>query len=231
MVDGMSLYLDLMEKVLTDTIYDPTGERGEGRDWPSRAHTMVGRARLHSLRMLVEDVVEAGVPGDLVETGVWRGGACIMMRAALKSLNVIDRRVWVVDSFQGLPRPDPKYPVDAGDMHHTIDLLSVSLSAVKSNFEAYGLLDAQVEFLEGFFSEVLPGPIGTIAVLRLDGDMYGSTMDALVALYDRISPGGYLVVDDYALPGCHAAIDDFRAARGITAEMVAIDWTGFYWKV
>ncbi len=172
--------------------------RQEGRDWPVLAHTMIGMKRLENLQFCVEDVLLKGVPGDLIETGVWRGGATIFMRAILKAYGIADRRVWVADSFAGLPPPDPgKYPADANDKHHTKKPLAISLEEVKANFEKYGLLDKQVQFLKGWFKNTLPvAPITRLAVVRLDGDLYESTMDGLTNLYPKLSVGGYLIVDD-----------------------------------
>ena len=204
-----------------------------GRDWPSVAHTMIGQVRLANFRRLIEDVIRSGNPGDIIETGVWRGGACIMARAVLKAYGVTDRRVWVADSFQGLPPPEPAhYPADAGDRHSEMTQLAVSLGQVQENFRKYDLLDNQVEFLKGWFKDTLPtAPIERIAVLRLDGDMYQSTYEALAALYDKLQRGGYLIVDDYgAVEGCRLAITDFRAGRAITDAIVDINGTGVYWR-
>lgn len=244
MADTRALYLNLMEKTLLGQIYedppqDPwTGgqyrreNRETGRDWPSVAHTMVGRRRLHNIRELCEDVLQANVPGDFIETGIWRGGSCILMRAVLKAYGCTDRTVWCADSFQGLPEPDAAYQADDGDSHHTYPQLAISEEEVCSYFEKYDLLDTQVRFLKGWFKDTLPyAPIEQLAILRLDGDMYGSTIQAFDALYDKLSPGGYLIVDDYgAVPGCEQATTDFRAAHGIQDEIIPIDWTGAYWK-
>jgi hypothetical protein len=194
---------------------------------------MIGQRRMDNLRDIVETVLAERVPGDLIETGVWRGGACIYMRAILKAHNVTDRTVYVADSFAGLPPPDPdRYPADAGDRHHTYAPLAISLEEVQGNFAKYDLLDSQVVFLKGWFKDTLHrAPIERLAVLRLDGDMYESTMDALVALYGKVSPGGYVIVDDYALPGCQKAIHDFRDRNGVEAPLVAIDSMSVYWKV
>jgi len=211
---------------------DPV-ERDEGRNFTSDADTMIGAARLDNLQACVVDVLRRGVPGDLIETGVWRGGASIFMRAVLKAYGVTDRTVWLADSFQGLPRPDPvRYPADAKDELWKASALAVPLEEVKANFASYGLLDDQVRFLVGWFSETLPSaPIERIAVLRLDGDLYQSTMDALTALYPRLSVGGYVIVDDYgAMESCRRAVTDFRRDRGITEEIERIDWTGVFWR-
>lgn len=218
-------------KLVWDKPFNPE-DRLLGRGWPAGAHTMLGVKVLDNLQFCVEDVLAKGVPGDLIETGVWRGGATIFMRAILKAHAVTDRFVWVADSFQGLPPPDSdRYPADAGAEFHTTELFAVSLDTVKSNFEKYGLLDEQVCFLPGWFRDTLPGaPIEKLAVIRLDGDMYESTMDALTALYPKLSPGGYLIADDYALPGCKQAIHDYREAKGITQEILPIHGSAVYWQ-
>lgn len=212
---------------------DVEAQRMEGRDWPKLAHSMVGMKRLDNLQMCVESVLRDGVPGDLIETGVWRGGASILMRGILQAYGVRDRRVWVADSFEGLPPPDAaKYPADADDVHHENRLLAVSLEEVQANFRKYGLLDDQVRFLEGWFKDTLPGaPIERLAVARLDGDMYESTIDALRSLYPKLSAGGYLIVDDYgAIPACRRAVTDFRGEHGIAEPVQTIDWTGVWWR-
>jgi O-methyltransferase len=208
-----------------------------GVTWHPEAETMIGLARLSNIQDLVVNVVRGEVPGDLVETGVWRGGATIFMRGVLKALAVEDRVVWAADSFQGLPVPDPeRYPADAGqwlwrDGGWSTDL-SVSLEEVRANFDRYGLLDDQVRFLQGWFEDTLPAaPIERIAVLRLDGDLYASTIQALDALYPRVSPGGYVIVDDYgAWESCRKAVDDFRRDHAIGDELAWVDWTAVYWR-
>ncbi len=193
---------------------------------------MIGLRRLDSLQHCITDVLENRVPGDLIETGVWRGGTAIFMRAVLMANGETSRTVWAADSFRGLPQPDPdSYPADLGDLHWTKDRLAVSLDTVKENFERYGLLDAQVRFLEGWFRDTLPNaPIEQLAILRLDGDMYQSTMEALQPLYPKLSRRGYIIIDDYTLPGCRAAVDDYRRERGISEEIIQIDGSGVYWQ-
>lgn len=207
--------------------------RQEGRDWPRLAHTMIGQKRIDNLQFCVEDVIQRGVPGDFIETGVWRGGACIFMRGIAKAYGVTDRVVWVADSFEGLPPPDPeKYPADRDDIHSQFKVLGVSQEEVAANFEKYGLKDDQVRFLKGWFKDTLPAaPIKQLAVARLDGDLYESTMDALNALYPKLSVGGYLIVDDYgAVPACKLAVEDYRRAHGIDDQMTVIDWGGVFWQ-
>jgi O-methyltransferase len=103
---------------------------------------------------------------------------------------------------------------------------------VQENFERYGLRDSQVEFLKGWFKDTLPALRDrTFAVIRLDGDMYQSTIEALENLYDRVSPGGFVIIDDYgAIPACKQAVEDFRDARGIEVALNWVDWTGVWWR-
>lgn len=246
------LYLDLMKRVLTGTIYDDEPDRDDPdfERWrqhfvrhyfdSNAAHTCVPLVRLDNVEACVKAVIENDVPGDLIETGVWRGGTTIFMRAILQVLGVTDRLVWVADSFRGLPEPDAeRFPKEAQahrseGMKEDLGFLAVSLEEVKRNFDRYGLLDDQVRFLEGWFEDTLPSaPIDRIAVLRLDGDYYQSTMDALQSLYDKVSPGGFVIVDDYgedAWTYCRQAVDEFRGSRGIEDELVSVDQWCWFWR-
>lgn len=243
--DGQRLYVDLLVRCIANTIYgdapqDPwsggaysVANRKTGRDWPSVAHSMIGLERLQNLRSLTERALNENIPGDFIETGVWRGGACILMRGILKAHGDRSRRVIVADSFAGLPVADPqRFPADSGDTHHTFKELAISLETVQENFSRYELLDDQVEFLRGWFSDTLPTlHARQFALIRLDGDMYQSTMEALENLYDRLSPGGFVIIDDYgAIPACKQAVDEFRVGRGITAPLSEVDWTGVWWR-
>jgi hypothetical protein len=204
------------------------------------AISMLPVVRMDNIQHCVVDVIERGVPGDLIETGVWRGGATIFMRGILKSLGVTDRKVWVADSFEGLPVPDAdKYPIEAKARQGVVinkifKQLAVGLEEVQDNFRAFGLLDDQVQFLKGWFCDTLPhAPIGTLAVMRLDGDFYESTMDSLTNLYDKLSVGGYVIIDDYGESDwtyCRKAVEEFRTSRGITTPLVTVDSRCSYWQ-
>jgi len=208
--------------------------RDLGLDWPADALTMIGMQRLTSLQHCVETVLAEDVPGDLVECGVWRGGASILMRAVLAVHGDQTRCVWLADSFAGVPPPDTaKYKADKGiKLHWHARILGVPEKEVRANFERYGLLDDQVRFLPGWFKDTLQdAPIDHIAVLRLDGDLYESTIQALDALYPKLSPGGFCIVDDYhAVQACRQAVADYRQTHEISAEIVEIDGTGVLWR-
>lgn len=204
----------------------------EGRGWPSNAETMIGIKRLDNIEFCINQILKNNIPGDFIETGVWRGGATIFMKAMLKINEVDDRIVWVADSFEGLPKPDEtKYPADKGDKHHTINELQIGLEQVKHNFSKYSLLDDNVRFLKGWFKDTLPvAPVINLALLRIDGDMYESTMDALKNLYPKLSIGGYVIIDDFLNESCVKAVEDYRKMHEITEPIIEIDWTGVFWQ-
>lgn len=202
----------------------------DGKIWSELGFTMVGMHRLNNVQFCVEDVLRRKVPGDLVETGVWKGGASIFMRGLLRAYGDQDRRVWAADSFEGLPTP--KDADDGADLSE-VQALKISLERVEDHFRRFNLLDDRVRFLKGWFADTLPtAPIDRIAVLRLDGDLYSSTIDALQSLYGKVSPGGYVIVDDYySWESCKRAVHDFLDARGEVVEIRKVDWTGAYWQV
>ncbi len=244
----VDLYLKLLERVLTGTlsatepdVEDPRFVANFIRHYvEGTAYSMAPLARLANTRACVEDVIARGVPGDLIETGVWRGGMTIYMRAILAAHRVTDRKVWVADSFAGLPEPDAeRFPLEASahasrTMVDAYAHFAVSLEEVEGHFRTFGMLDDQVEFLPGWFKDTLRvAPIDRLALIRLDGDYYESTRDALEALYDRLSPGGFVIVDDYgedAWTYCRQAVDEFRAGRGITEPLHRVDAKAFYWQ-
>jgi len=232
-------YLDLMRDSLIGRLNEdpplPSSKvegykpeyREQGWDWPSKAPSMIGGLRMENVRSECERVIAENIPGDFVETGVWRGGAAIMMRAVLEAHGINDRRVFAADSFEGFPaqsQADTNFKVGG------VADFAVSLDEVKQNFARYGLLDEQVVFLKGLFRDTLPNaPISAIAVLRLDGDLYESTRDGLV-LYEKLSRGGSLIADDYFLfEGQRKAIDEFRDAHGIADPIIRIDHFGGFW--
>src|SRR5262249_38895663 len=131
-------------------------KRTNGLDWPACGETMIGIQRLDNIQHCMEQVLSDGVPGDFIETGIWRGGATIFMKGLLMAWGVTDRLVWPAASFEGLPPPDEqRCPADTGDIHHAIPFLRASQEEVQANFERYGLLDGNVRFLKGWFRDSL----------------------------------------------------------------------------
>lgn len=244
-----SLYLRLLRRCLIRDIFPDqrfeypditrplpySRERREtGLDWPSEAETMVGLKRLKNLQECCTSAISNSVPGDFVETGIWRGGCGILMRAVLAAVGDVERRVWLFDSFEGLPKPDANsFPIDKDDQLWTFSaFLGVSLEQVKANFQRYELLDNRATFVKGWFRDTLPqADVNSISVLRLDGDMYESTWLVLSHFYPKISDGGFVIIDDYgAISACKAAVDDFRGKYSIHSPIIEIDWTGVFWR-
>jgi len=244
------LYLDLLKRSLTNTIFEiePDIDEEEFRFTVQRAAhyvnsgavSMIPLVRFDNIKNCIEDILRNGIPGDLIEAGVWRGGAAIFMRGTLKAHGVNDRLVWAADSFEGLPEPDPDmFPLEAKAqagpvMQKLYNNLVASLEDVKRNFAAYGLMDDQVKFLKGWFKDTLPtAPINALSLIRLDGDFYESTRDGLNHLYDRLSIGGYVIIDDYGEASwtyCRKAVDEFRSHRRIEDPLIAVDSKCFYWQ-
>lgn len=229
------LYLDLLKKCLTRyifineqplwgyTIDHIKNLRENGGDWPPTAETMIGLKRLNNIQYCIEHVLKFNTPGDLIETGVWRGGSCIFMAGCLKAYADDERKVWVADCFEGVPKPEIPQDQD-NTLWMAKDFLAVDVVTVKQNFEKYGLLNDNIKFLHGYFKDTLPNvPIEKLAILRLDGDLYQSTIEALNNLYSKLSVGGFCIIDDYCLANCKIAVDDFRRDHGIDDPLIAID--------
>lgn len=231
-VQTVSKILKSMQLQLVENRNLSLNARTEGREWPGYADTMIGLERLDNLQYCIETIIREDIEGDFIETGVWRGGACIFMRAVLAAYSIEGRKIFVADSFEGLPEPDlENYPADKGDRLYLHKYLAISQEEVENNFRKYGLLDEKVVFLKGWFKDTLPeAPIKKLSILRLDGDMYASTMEALDHLYPKLQNGGFCIIDDYALPNCKQAVDDYRATHKINSEIKEIDWTGIYWR-
>jgi O-methyltransferase len=296
--DPKDLYIDAIKRSVANILYEDLpvffydGQRQPvlasgfdlrrrvlGEDGPTSAHTMIGVRRLESLQACLESVLRENIAGDIVETGVLRGGASIFMRAVLKAHGALDRCVFVCDTFQqlhaDLPRwlqvlfklvaslpslrlqkmlfmrlqahiKEKSFPTVAEPSDEMIRFVmwtlknhrscskirGASLEDVRSNFARYGLLDEQVIFLKGLFADTLPvAPLEQIALMRLDGDTFESTRDALALLYPKLSARGYCVIDDYnSFPDCRRAVINYREAHGIEDEIVRIDNLAVYWR-
>lgn len=198
------------------------------------AHTMIGVARLTNIERCAEQVFADGIAGDFLEAGVCQGGAAIFMRGLQVAHGEKQRKTWVVDSFEGVPAS-----VDRRDRGYGLDLeeprqpwLAFGEAAVRDRFARYGLLDAGVRFVAGWLAESLPrADVGPLAILRVDVDLYSSTLDCLDLLYDKVVPGGFVIVDDYGfLKCCRDAVDAFRARRGVTEPIRWIDGSGICWR-
>lgn len=236
MADTKAMYLDLLKKSLLHSLWTDQDKVlvDEGMQFPPDpyADSMLGLKRMDNIQFCIENVLRDNIQGDLLEAGVWRGGACVFMRALLKANDIMDRKVWVCDSFEGLPPPNEKeYPKDKNDINWQFSFLRVPLDVVAETFHKYDMLDDQVMFLKGWFKDSLPtAPIEKLAVLRCDGDMYESTWSTLSNLYPKLSKGGYTIIDDYVFNSVRAAVDDYRSRNFIWDEVIKIDHHGAFWR-
>lgn len=211
-------------------------ESGYWRDTLPESLSMIGRKRLDQLAKAVATVLEEGIAGDLMECGVWRGGACLLMAGMLAERGIRGRSIILADSFCGFPkRGSQADQSETGDFWDRFSNehreIAVTEAEVRATFERFGLLGPDVRFLSGWFSETLPrAPVERLALLRLDGDTFGATEIALDRLYDKLSPGGFLIVDDYNIPECRAAVSVFRERHKIRERIARIDWTGIFWR-
>jgi O-methyltransferase/8-demethyl-8-(2,3-dimethoxy-alpha-L-rhamnosyl)tetracenomycin-C 4'-O-methyltransferase len=192
----------------------------------ARPITLLSQRQLDLVERSILDVERRGVPGDFIEAGVWRGGVIILMRAMLNAHNIARRKVVAADSFAGIPKNTRALndPVDGWR-----DRWVASLEEVKQNVARFGLLDERIEFLPGFFSETLTALAGRqFALMRLDSDSYDSVEESLVYLYPLLSKGGVIIIDDWHLVGCKAAVENYRARHGV-AEQIQVEDGNAYW--
>ena len=231
-MDLQTKYLELLKGCLTRLLFLEKGasveDRIAGTDWPQDAETMIGVKRLANIKYCIEQIVKDHIQGDVIECGVWRGGACIWMKAIL-DLYSDKRKVFVADSFNGFP--EPKFNWDKGAEFLDAPELKVSRKEVEENFRKYNLLDDCVEFVEGFFGDTLPKLNNQFSLIRADGDLFESTIDILSNLYPKLAVGGYIIIDDYySMKCCSEAVNQYRTMFGITEQLRTIDPIAVYWR-
>ncbi len=206
-----------------------------------RPYTMTSPARIWALVNAMQYISANQIEGDICECGVWRGGS--VMAAALKLKAARDfRTLWLYDTFAGMPEPIELDKASAtGVPAHAewtmyrrgsaaSDWCFASLDDVRRNLESTGYPMERVRFVAGKVEETLSVPANlpdAIALLRLDTDWYESTKAELEALYDRLLPGGVLIIDDYGYwAGQRRAVDEFFASRPRKIFLVRIDSIG-----
>lgn len=180
------------------------------------------------IRRAVEYVHRNRIEGDLLEAGVWRGGAVIFMRGLFDAYGITDRRVVAADSFAGIPKNKraTNDPVDDWP-----DRWVASLEEVKGNIARFGMLDERVEFCVGFFEDSLASLAERrFAVIRLDSDSYDSVETSLNILYPLLSTGGLTIIDDWHLPGCRMAVEGYRSRWGITDPIQVVGGNAYWAK-
>lgn len=226
---------DVLIRALSYQLYvdRPEDDFVKGHTWPLHAVSMGGTAAMRNVVDLIEKVMAANVPGDFVETGVWKGANGILARKLLDAAGDT-REVYSLDSYEWLPPPDAAhFKADQGDKHHTYAkryaVLSADLQTVTAIHKRFGINvnhpQSRTHLVKGYFNTTavwLSSQVRAIAILRLDGDMFQSTWEVLAALYGKVSVGGFVIVDDYGLRGAKMATDEFRECAGIQTPLVPI---------
>ena len=188
-----------------------------------REYTLLGPDKLFSFVQALRYVVRAGVPGDIVECGVWRGGAIMAAALTLRQLGVEDRRFFLYDTFTGMTQPtsDDRGLVDGPDPRaeferrrtaaDSSDWCRASLQDVRQNLSTLPYPQQHFELIEGKVEETIPQRRPErIAILRLDTDWYESTRHEMEHLMPLLSPGGVLIIDDYYnWSGNQQAVDEY----------------------
>jgi hypothetical protein len=206
-----------------------------------RRYTMTTPRRIAALCTGVEYAVQAGVPGAVVECGVWKGGSMMAAALTLLRLGASDRDLYLFDTFQGMPPPSDQDVFSAYDgyspMAHwrrrrrqgeTSAWHYVPADEVRAALLSTGYPSERIHLVKGKVEETLPAAApGEIALLRLDTDWYESTKHEMAHLYPRLSPGGVLILDDYGhYEGARRAVDEYFEAEGGRPLLNRIDYTG-----
>lgn len=260
------LYINTVKYVVSNLFYANFYGIVAGDKWPPKssceAFTMVGLRRLDNMQLILEDVIQRNIKGDFMETGVWKGGASIFAASVFKAYQQYDRRVFLADSFDGIPPVNSSlFPIDQNHVGtDKIDILKGShtggingvktrcnlffniqsnkhykstpngfdMSTVNVMDELEKRFEVKPEYIVGFFKDSLPqarldGRFKCFSVLRLDGDIYESTWQVLENAYDYLSPGGYVIIDDFgAWIGASNAVWDFREKNKINTPLVQV---------
>jgi O-methyltransferase len=205
-----------------------------------RDETMTSLERMYALYQAVGHVVDQGVPGDLLECGVWRGGSVMLMVSVLRARGCTDRSIWLYDTFDGMVPPGEE-DVQAMSGRRADEILGerprtgddpfwgvASRAIVEANLRRTGYPMERFRFVPGDVLKTLPAEAPTcLSVMRLDTDWYQSTRHELEHLYPRLSPGGVLIIDDYGYwRGARKATDEYFAATDARPLLHRIDYTG-----
>ena len=204
-----------------------------------RPYTMTSTERMYALWGAARHVCRQGIAGDALECGVWQGGSSMLVALTFDREGDHERRVWLYDTFEGMSEPTERdVAIDGFDAaEHWNEIRSqpdghivarTSLDDVRANMATTGLPAERFNFVKGPVEQTIPGTLPErIALLRLDTDWYESTRHELDHLWERLEPGGVLIIDDYGhWVGAREAVDEFFADRADAPLLVRIDYTG-----
>jgi O-methyltransferase len=194
--------------------------------------TMVKSKNLVNLYELVQKANSMSLDGDIVECGVWNGGSAALMAFALKNETSNSRRLWLFDSFAGLPPPGPRDGTTE-NKYYFDGMNKGSVQQVEKAFQKLSLPMDGVKIFPGWFETTLTkAEIDRVAILHIDADWYSSVMSVLQAFYEKVVPGGFIVLDDYGYwEGCTRAFEDFVSQNKIEGiKLKQVDSTGAYFQ-
>jgi O-methyltransferase len=199
-----------------------------------KKYSMTSLDRMYALFKSVIYVVDNNIPGDFVECGVWRGGSSMLIAETLKLMNQTDRKIYLYDTFEGMPEPsskdtkirkseDPKKIWESEQKNG--GWCAVSLEEVQSNLQRTNYPFSNLIFVKGMVEDTIPTTApDTISLLRLDTDFYDSTYHEFVHLYPRLSHKGILIIDDYgSWKGSRDASDQYFKENNIHLLLHRVD--------
>jgi len=203
-----------------------------------RGHCLQNLGGVLQCYILSRIVLQRDIPGDFVECGVAAGGQLAAMAQAMKREKKL-RTIHAFDSFDGIPHAGPKddqqpglnyFPMERDlplrDRLVSTQIAKCDLASCQSLWKTWNL-DTEIKWYPGWFQDTLPGiQMPPIAFLRLDGDLYESTECCLRNLYDFVSPGGLVFIDDYGLGGCFRAVHEFLQSRNLPDSVLMADIDG-----
>lgn len=206
----------------------------------AKGKTMTSFERMRALIQAVDYIEEAKIKGDIVECGVWKGGSMLIAASVLVEKRSFDRRLFLFDTFEGMsdPTSDDVSAVNQKDAESLLKMADKEdgdniwcysgLEEVKSTMKNVNYPEDKILYVKGKVEDTLPtDEISSIAILRLDTDWYESTKHELEHLFDKLVPGGVLIIDDYGhWSGAKKAVDEFLSKRGISLFLNRIDYTG-----
>ena len=203
-----------------------------------KADTYTSVERMQPLWESVRHVVRRGIPGAIVECGVWRGGSAVLCARALQGEGVTDRDLYLYDTYEGMVEPTDKDVNHKGETAHSKwerdqaddhnEWCYAALDVVRANMARTGYPAERIHYVEGKVEDTIPGVAPEqVALLRLDTDLYESTLHELQHLWPRLSPGGILIIDDYGhWEGSREATDEYFADRDDAPLLVRVDYAG-----
>lgn len=192
-------------------------------------------ALINSVRYLQQNSVQ----GDFVECGVWKGGSMLAAALTLDSLNVVNKELYLFDTFSGMTEPTEEdvdiSGVDASELLGQEDRSKSSnvwclagIAEVKKTMAKSCYPEKQIHYIAGDVLDTLTeNAPEKIVLLRLDTDWYESTKYELEVLYPRLVNGGVLIIDDYGhWKGAKKAVDEYFTNNSININLHKIDYTG-----